>query len=506
MFEIKFKKCMAIILPQYKKETEEGLKDYRCIEELVIFLHALDEVSPLSKAVENEGGSFSPFLWTGAPDGGLLLASKDAISLSQCSIDVNVDVSADAEFVPVVFRSLESHTALGVIGQYLQYIIHDQTLTLGTQGEAVAISILQQSPAAITADTGVTVSIDPFTILGEDKTSYWDFTNKLNGNFRAERYGFRLLAPCSSSCDGHFSQAKAAYNYWALASAKFAGRSDSKSKAGFSFIGPALRDKVWANDEIPRLVEKGVSDLWIVWHNELKDSLGVDFTKDNFNAHVALPIIGAMTHFDGTTSKKTFPADEGLKLTWYQCNDRDDATELCNEWVNFGGKDSDWNTAELNSATLKAGDQAWTANSASIFKLFPVPGSSNPKQGSLFEKIKIADAVDIDVDYWKRQESAQGTSDPYYVDVLHAVSIDAGKSLLENIKSKIRSCMREIKTQSDVEKATNYNCIEEFVILIHSLDEVSPLSKAIENKKGAFNPFLWTGMSLPLLFPPPLLL
>ena len=105
----------------------------------------MDEVSPLSRAINDKGGAFNPFLWTGAGDGGLFLAAEDAIALSECApkpparkdgkvccrqigfeeklfskcegVRKLVDMTFCAPApVPVAYRSLESHTALGVIG------------------------------------------------------------------------------------------------------------------------------------------------------------------------------------------------------------------------------------------------------------------------------------------------------------------------------------------------------------------------------------------------------
>lgn len=217
-----------------------------CVVSFVSLLDKLDRESPLSKAIAQAGSSFNPWLWTGAPYGGLQRAATDAITGSSCS-------STGA----VVYRSLESHTALGVLGQYLQFIIpanDDDPATLLD----LPPSSLDDSP------NGTQGGIDPFALLCRTCISYYDFDVELNQPWNANRYAFRLM-----NANGL---------YWKLTSDAFAGRADRNSTAGMSFVG-TVYSSVWATVEIPRLFRQRVQRVQIVWYNEIERPV----TQGTFN-------------------------------------------------------------------------------------------------------------------------------------------------------------------------------------------------------------------------------
>ena len=154
-----------------------------------------------------------------------------------------------------------------------------------------------------------------------------------------------------------------------------------------------IQGKVWAVDEIPRLLNKQVAELEIVWHNQMEDSNfpPVEFTKENFVEKIALPTFGAINNYDSKLTN--FPKDGELLVKWYQCEKRS-LNNMCTKWQNFGGSASNWNTKLLNKASLIEGLQAWTNKKKSTFTTHK--NFNNEVLGTKFKKIELADSYVLD--------------------------------------------------------------------------------------------------------------
>lgn len=169
-------------------------------------------------------------------------------------------------------------------------------------------------------------------------------------------------------------------------------------------------------------MDKHVEAIWIVWHNELADSMGVKYTKQNFEKNIALPTFGAITHF-GKETPETFPEQGKLMFRWYQCkpDKRDPTSKLCSGWEPFGGAGATWSSVELNKASLAGGLLTWTKKDPNVFQDHTIFGEKTI--GSRNVKFEVGDAYTLNILFFKFQWNNHGLADPSLVTKMNTATL-----------------------------------------------------------------------------------
>lgn len=441
-----------------------------CVTEMAKKISTIDVSSPLSKTISEAGSHYNPWLWTGAPFGALQKAGDDAINRSACS-------NSPAK----VYRSLETHTALGVLGQVLGYIIP----RTATEPE----SIMDRSPTAIDyRQNGAPVekTIDPFRLICPGCESYYDFKDVGNHPTSYLLYPFRRM----NSVHPH--------KYWDVASDEFAGRATADSSAGFSYFGTAFRS-VWAMVEVPRLLKKGVREIQVMWYNDIPAT----------NAEIWKGVFGAVP-----TSAGDVNVEE--KIATQTQN------SLVAEWT-FIKPDTLASIfpspIEMNTANFQAGHDYWDLADGNVngatFKPSPVQENYKLDHGR-FKLIQFATRAKAAYDKACGEKSSCSFSvhDSTYGKVclrsrlgiptggtltggqaIIVVLINLGYSVYDVLGTQSGLYDRLVKSLTDcLKEVSPTTCVQVLTTMIDDIDTNSPLSRAIDHAGSKFNPWFYTGV------------